>query len=176
MMLMETSLIAHFRMLARYNTVVNDRIYATCHGLTDEEYRKERAGSFRSIHRTLNHLLLGDRIWIARFTGGGVTPALDTVLYDDLPALQAAREAEDRRIENFIAGLTGAFLARELRYLNNAGLPFSDPAPVALAHFFNHQTHHRGQVHVMLAEAGVVPVSLDLHRAIRPHPLQAGAQ
>ena len=66
---MSELLIAHFRMLARYNTIVNQRLYAACAELSDDEYKKQRAGSFGSIHGTLNHILLGDRRWMALFTG-----------------------------------------------------------------------------------------------------------
>ena len=165
-----SSLIAHFQMLGRYNTIINQRLYGACAQLPDEEYRKERSGSFRSIHRTLNHVLLGDRIWMSRFTGHGftMTPGLDTVLYDDFPSLRAARESEDLRIEAFLADLTEAFLGKDFRYVNNAGNLCVDAAPLVLAHFFNHQTHHRGQVHVMLSQTGIKPPSLDMHRAIRP--------
>jgi uncharacterized damage-inducible protein DinB/catechol 2,3-dioxygenase-like lactoylglutathione lyase family enzyme len=160
----------HFELLARYNTIANRNLYDACARLDDREYRKERAGSFRTIHYTLNHILLGDRLWMARFTdtGGMTTPPLGTVLYDDFPTLRAAREAQDAVIEEFMANLTPAFLAMNLDYVNNAGKPQLDPAPLVLAHLFNHQTHHRGQVHVMLSETTVKPPSLDMHRAIRP--------
>src|SRR5215472_14175902 len=95
-------LTAHFQMLARYNSTANERLYAACARLDDCEYRKPRAGSFGSIHALLNHILLGDRIWMARFEGGGsTTPALNTILYEDFAELRAAREREDDRIERF---------------------------------------------------------------------------
>ena len=80
---------------------MNERLYGACSELPDDEYRRERAGSFRSIHGTLNHLLLADRIWMDRFTQEGVvgTPALDTVLYQEFDLLRSARLGEDRRIE-----------------------------------------------------------------------------
>jgi uncharacterized damage-inducible protein DinB len=163
-------LAAHFAMLARYNAVANARLYEVCGQLSDDEYRKERAGSFRSIHRTLNHILLGDRIWMDRFARAGqtTTPKLNQILYDDFPALRAAREAEDSRIEEFMLAMSDAFLAQEFEYVNNAGVLCVDPATVVMTHLFNHQTHHRGQIHVMLSQAGVQPPNLDLHRAIRP--------
>jgi len=179
---MAASLIAHFRMLARYNTIANERLYDACSRLSAEEYRGERAASFRSVHRTLNHILLGDRIWMARFTGTGhaTTPALGGELYPDFSSLRAARVAEDARIEAFLATATEDFLAKEVRYVNSAGEPHADPAALLLAHLFNHQTHHRGQVHVMLSQTAVRPPALDMHRAIRPEaesrlPLGDGA-
>ncbi len=166
---MGASLVTHFQMLGRYNTIVNERLYAVCAELTDEEYRQEGVGSFRSIHRTLNHILLGDQIWMTRFTTTGVTstPALATILYDDFPALRQARVQEDARIEAFLAGLTESFLGSTVTYQNNAGKLFEDSVTLVLQHMFNHQTHHRGQIHVMLSQFGRT-VNLDMHRAIHP--------
>ena len=170
-------LIAHFQMLARYNRIVNQRLFVACAALDDAEYRKQRAGSFGSIHALLNHILLGDRLWMARLTetGAWTTPPLATELYAEFTALRTAREAEDIRIETFMAGLTEQLLGKEFSYVNMAGNPHRDPAPLALAHLFNHQTHHRGQVHVMLSQTLVKPPSLDMHRAIRPDPVAAAS-
>lgn len=166
--------VEHFQTLARYNTIVNQRLYAVCATLSDTEYRKERFGSFGSIHRTLNHILLGDRIWMERFEGGEThTPSLSTILYEDFGSLRAAREEEDGRIERFMNALTEEQLTRTVRYVNSAGIAFADSAPLTMAHMFNHQTHHRGQVHTMLSHAGVQPPSLDMHRAIKPQAATA---
>ena len=169
---METNaLIPHFQTLARYNTIVNQRLYDACSALTDTEYRKERFGSFGSIHRTLNHILLGDRVWMDRFEGAGMTtPPLDMILYEEFPVLLDARQSEDARIEQFMEALTDDFFGREIRYVNSKGVEFSDPAALVVPHMFNHQTHHRAQVHTLLSHAGVKPPSLDMHRAIRPVP------
>jgi uncharacterized damage-inducible protein DinB len=157
----------HFRLLGRYNRIANENLYTACAALSDSEYRKERFGSFGSVHRTLNHILLGDRIWMSRLEGGGATtPPLGTILYEDFPSLRLARVAEDERIEKFLAEMQTDFLGRSLTYVNSAGLTFRDPVPLAIAHMFNHATHHRGQIHVMLSHAGIKPPSLDLHRAI----------
>src|SRR3954470_20005777 len=96
---------AHFRTLARYNRIANERLYEACAQLSEEEHRKQRKGSFGSIHALLNHILLGDRIWLSRFEGGGkTTPALNTVLYEEFAALREARVKEDERIETFFGG------------------------------------------------------------------------
>lgn len=163
------SLIEWFRQLARYNRVANERLYTACAALEDAEYRKTRAVSFGSIHALLNHLLLADRIWMSRFDGGGaVTPPLNTILFDQFRDLRAARIGEDARIERFFNEQDDAFLSREFHYVNNKGLPYSEQAPVAAGHFFNHQTHHRGQLHAMLAQTPAPPPSLDLHRVLNP--------
>ena len=162
-------LLRHFQMLARYNRIANERLYEACAQLSDEEYRRQRRGSFGSIHALLNHLLLGDRIWMSRFEGGGkTTPPLNTVLYDDFAPLRAARVKEDERIESFFQGVGPEFLTRGLQYVNSKGKDRNDDAAMAVAHFFNHQTHHRGQVHVMLAQTPVQAPALDLHWLIAP--------
>ena len=159
----------HFQMLARYNRIANERLYERCSALSDSEYRMKLAGSFGSIHGLLNHILLGDRIWMSRFDGGGqITPPLNTVLYEDFSHLRDARVAEDARIEAFFGSLPSGFAAQSFAYINNQGKSYVETAPVAFSHFFNHQTHHRGQVHVMLSQTPVAPPSLDLHRIVNP--------
>ena len=159
----------HFAMLARYNTVANQRLYEVCAQFDVPALRESRRGSFGSIHALLNHLLLGDRIWMARFQGGGATtPPLGGILFDRFADLRAARVKEDARIEGFFATLPADFFSRSIEYLNFQRKPYRESASVAAAHFFNHQTHHRGQVHVMISQTGVKPPSLDLHRIINP--------
>ena len=158
-----------FRMFARYNRVANERVYDACGQLDPVEYRRSRAGSFGSIHALLNHVLLGDRIWMSRFAGGGsTTPPLNSILFDEFAELRAARVAQDASIEAFFATADESFLARRLAYANSLGKDCLDPAPAAVLHFFNHQTHHRGQVHVMLSQTDVKPPSLDMHRILNP--------
>lgn len=149
---------------------MNARIFEACRGLPEGEFHKERTGSFRSIHRLLNHILLGDRTWMERFTTMRVvtTPPLGEILYEDLESLWQARQAEDARIELFLAGINQNFIGTSIRYINSSGREYNDSAALLLQHMFNHQTHHRGQIHVMLSEAGAKPVNMDLHRAIQP--------
>jgi uncharacterized damage-inducible protein DinB len=163
------NLTEHFQMLARYNRIANERLYAACAQLDQVDYRKERGGSFGSIHGLLNHILLGDRRWLGLFEEGQrATPPLGLGLYDDFDELRAARVREDDRIERFFEGLDAAFWQRTFAYTNSQGKDYLDAANVACAHLFNHQTHHRGQVHVMLSQTPVKSPSLDLHRVIHP--------
>jgi uncharacterized damage-inducible protein DinB len=158
-----------FQMLARYNREANQRLYAACEQISDEEYRRQRAGSFGSIHALLNHILLGDRIWMSRFAGGGqTTPPLNTVLFDDFCALRSAREQEDTAMEAFFRSADSAFLSKSFSYTNSRGRHCIDAAIPSVLHMFNHQTHHRGQVHVMLSQTGTQPPSLDMHRILNP--------
>ena len=155
-----------YRMFAAYNAWANQRIYGVAAKLSDAEYRADRGAFFKSVHGTLNHLLVGDRIWMRRFTGGGEMPdRLDAILHDDFKQLSAARRAEDARIARYIDGLDEAKLASDLRYRTLVNpTTITQPLAFALDHFFNHQTHHRGQVHGLLTAIignGAVP-SLDL--------------
>jgi len=159
---------SHFQMLAQYNALANQRLYAACAQLTEEERQQVRPAFFQSIHRTLNHILVGDRIWLGRFEDKPVQIALDTILYQDFEELRTARFAEDERIVTFTAGLTAEFLASTIEYRNSQGIVYQDSLSLLIAHFFNHQTHHRGQVHDLLTQTQVLPPSLDMHRIINP--------
>jgi uncharacterized damage-inducible protein DinB len=158
-----------FRMLARYNRIANERLYEKCGQLDPVEYRRQRQGSFGSIHGLLNHLLLGDRIWMSRFAGGGnTTPPLNSILFDTFPELRSARATQDEEIESFFAKAGADFLNLQFSYVNNQGKDYVETVPVAVLHFFNHQTHHRGQVHLMMSQTDIKPPSLDMHRILNP--------
>ena len=158
---------------ARYNRLANEALYAACESVPDEARRRDQGAFFGSIHGTLNHLLLGDRIWMTRFAGGEhPSTGLDAVLFDDFRQLREARADMDRRIEAFFADLPAGFLESTLCYVNNAGIATADPASVIVPHFFNHQTHHRAQVHTLLSQLGQAAPVLDLHRVLRPDPIR----
>jgi uncharacterized damage-inducible protein DinB len=152
----------HFDQLAAYNRWANRRVYNDSASLTDEMRKRPVGLFFGSVHGTLNHLLVADYIWMRRFTGEGPQPErLNQILHDDFSALREAREVEDERILAFVTGLDG--YDRVLSYQNSSGKTFQQALGPALAHFFNHQAHHRGQVHAGLTIAGIrEPTSLDL--------------
>ena len=163
------SLISHFQMLARYNSGANRRLYDACATLDDAERTKTRPAFFKSIHGTLNHILVGDRIWITRFRGGKIaSTSLNAILYDNFLELRVAREEEDAEIEIFAGELSEEALSGDIQYRNNEGRVLSDPTALLVAHFFNHQTHHRGQIHDMLTQTGIATPVLDMHRVLRP--------
>jgi uncharacterized damage-inducible protein DinB len=116
------------------------------------------------MHGTLNHLLVADRIWMHRFTGtGSTTDKLNAILHEGFSSLRAARRAEDERIIRFVEGLRDADLEGRIRYRTITNpQDIEQPLAPALDHFFNHQTHHRGQAHCLLtAITGDAP-SFDL--------------
>jgi len=153
-----------FEMLAAYNAWVNERLYDASARIPDGEYRRDRGAFFGSLHGTLNHLLLGDRIWMHRFTGEGEEPKeLDAILYEDFAALRASRRVEDARIDTYITRLSETELAGTIRYRSTRSPAEIEQllAPLLL-HFFNHQTHHRGQAHCLLTEISGEAPSFDL--------------
>ena len=153
----------HFQTFARYNQWANDRLYAAAAALLDADYRADRGAFFRSLHGTLNHLLVADRMWLRRMTGAGNAPdRLDATLFEDFSALRAARAAEDERLIGYVDGLDEARLQTDLAYRNTSGKEFTQPLAQVLAHVFNHQTHHRGQAHTILTGLGRDAPELDL--------------
>ena len=154
----------HYHQLAHYNAWANRRLYDAAAALSDDEYRADKGAFFKSMHGTLNHLLATDRIWMQRFTGEGDAPQrLDAILHDRFDALRQARESEDRRIVAYIESLDEARLAGVIRY-RRVSTPdeFVQPLMPALDHWFNHQTHHRGQAHAILTALGRHAPELDL--------------
>ena len=159
-----------FPTLAAYNRWANRRIYSAAAELSDSNYRADRGAFFGSLHNTLNHILVGDRIWLYRLTGEGDAPdRLDAVLFPDLTTLARAREAEDTRIISYIAGLSDAALAGTVEYANMGGDRFEQLLAEVLVHLFNHQTHHRGQAHALITGFGEAVPSLDLIQFYREH-------
>ncbi|MFO0995133.1 MAG: DinB family protein [Alphaproteobacteria bacterium] len=156
---------ALFTMLADYNAWANARLFAAAAALPDRDYRADRGAFFGSLHGTLNHLLVGDLIWLHRLTGEGTEPAtLDGILHDDLGSLSAARRHEDARFVRYIASLDEATLADGTVTYRSTRNPMEIEQKLAplLLHVFNHQTHHRGQAHgILTMVAGEAP-SLDL--------------
>ncbi len=157
-------LAANFAMLARYNAWANRALYDAAEGLGAAACREARpAAYFGSILGTLNHLLVVDYLWYPRLNGISRSDLkLDQVLHDTLVALRAAREAEDARIIEQVEAIDEAALAADCTFRDSKGNPWTMPVWQILATVFNHQTHHRGQVHGLIKDAGAEPPSLDI--------------
>ena len=137
-----------FRQLASYNRWANARLYAAAIAMPDELYRRPTGVFFTSLHGTLNHLLLTDRLWLKRLTGDGAPPnKLDTILFEDRRDLARARLAEDARLIAVIDRFDDAALTRPFSYRTTSGAQQEQILSDILLHLFNHQTHHRGQAH-----------------------------
>src|SRR5262245_34493737 len=169
---------AHLQRFAAYNRWANARLYEAALALSEDDYRRDVGAFFKSMHATLNHLLLTDRLWLKRLTGEGDHPdRLDAIIHEDRRELALARADEDDRIVRYVASLDDALLAGTPKYSNTSGKSFEQPRCHILVHLFNHQTHHRGQAHTILSICtGKEPPPLDLlimQRGLAPPDLRS---
>jgi uncharacterized damage-inducible protein DinB len=168
------AMLDHYKMFAAYNAWANRILYAEAAALTPAACRENKGAFFGSLHGTLNHILAADRIWMKRFTGSGDVPGrLDAILFEDVEELRQARIAEDQRIIDWIDSLEEQDLAKTISYVTVANpVQISQPLGPGLAHFFNHQTHHRGQCHTILTSLGRPSLVLDLLYFLRAEGAQ----
>jgi uncharacterized damage-inducible protein DinB len=156
----------HLRLMARYNQWQNRSLFREAAVLEDAARRLDRGSYFKSIHGTLSHLMWGDQIWMHRFSGspkpsGGIKDSQQ--LYTDWNTLSAERIVMDQGIIHWAESVSAEWLAGELTWFSGAtGREMSKKNWLLATHFFNHQTHHRGQVHAMLTAAGLKPDDTDL--------------
>ncbi len=179
-------LIDHVRLMARYNQWMNQKVYDTAAKLPDEALREDRGAFFGSVIGTLNHLMVGDLIWLQRLSvlpvayasfekarGLEKPTALDRLLFDSFAELASRREELDELIIRLCGDLSEEDLAQPLPYQNMAGEDFVRAFGSLLLHMFNHQTHHRGQVTTLLSQQGLDVGVTDLLMLI---PVMEGAQ
>ncbi|MEO8630859.1 MAG: DinB family protein [Betaproteobacteria bacterium] len=153
--------------MARYNRWQNESLFREAGRLSDDERRLQRGAFFGSINGTLNHIYWGDCMWLSRFgvvdrprSPNGKASIDEFPRFEDLAA---ARPVLDAKIIAWADALTPEVVARDLIWwsgLQNKNM--SRPTGLAIAHIFNHQTHHRGQVHAMLTAAGAKPDDTDV--------------
>lgn len=149
--------------MARYNAWANHRLFDACAALPEADYLAERPAFFGSLHGTLSHLLVVDRLWFARIVGAAPPHrSLDELPYGDFLGLRVAREAEDAQIVEYIDGWAEADFDRPVTYTTVAGERHTDRLSDLLSHVFNHATHHRGQAHDQLSQTEAAPPPLDL--------------
>jgi uncharacterized damage-inducible protein DinB len=170
-----------YRAFARYNRWMNERLFALCATFSDDERKRDRGAFFRSIHGTLNHLLLTDRAWLWRFTRDAaltesrdaegrpiaLTGRLDQEVYADFDLLRRERARTDAGIEAWVATLDGERLTAPIAYSTTRGERCEHPLWWAVTHFFNHQTHHRGQLTTLLCQLGHDPGVTDMIALLR---------
>lgn len=154
-------------MMAKYNHWQNTNLMSAADALDDAARELDRGSFFRSISSTFNHILWGDRIWLSRFTNVP-GPTKDSILKSvdetvDWQEFKLAREEQDQRILTWASAINDQDLEGELSWYSWAlEREFSKPTNICITHFFNHQTHHRGQIHAMLTAAGQRPGDTDL--------------
>jgi uncharacterized damage-inducible protein DinB len=155
---------AYCTTMARYNQWINERLYAVCATLSDEARKRDRGAFFGSMHRTLNHLLWGDRIWLGRLTGLPCdVPAFGADAIADFSVLRDARRDVDAAMSVWAEGLTPAAIVGELEYRSAVdGKTRRLACALAVVHMFNHGIHHRGQLTTLISQEGVDPGPTDL--------------
>ena len=159
---------SNFELMAAYNQSMNQRLFESASVLSLSELEKDRRAFFRSIMGTINHILVGDTIWLKRFADHNTgfnsleyvrnlpsPTTLDETLYSTFWPLQEARSKMDKVFLDFTSEITESDLSGVLEYKNTKGLHFAKNFGQILQHVFNHQTHHRGQVTTLLTQVGV---------------------
>ena len=165
---MAVSILDQFNLFARYNRLMNRRILEAAAKLSQDDLSRDRGAFFKSVLGTLNHVLVGDIIWLKRFAKHPPSrklleridvceqPAsLDSILCADLESLAAQRAHIDEIIADWIAGLAESDLEDNLVYRNMAGKPQHKPLVSLISHLFLHQVHHRGQATTLISQSGV---------------------
>ena len=166
---------AHIALLARYNEWMNNKLYEAAAARPPDELAADRKAFFGSLLATLNHIAVADTIWLKRFAShprfaaalapvaGLPSPAaLDQLLFDSLAALRERRAFLDRQVLDWAPTLSGDDLDAVITYHRLNGDAHHKPLGQLLLHFFNHQTHHRGQATTLLTQAGVDVGATDL--------------
>ena len=162
------ALLNQFTLFAAYNQLMNQRIFDAATRLTRDELIGDRGAFFKSVLGTLNHILVGDIIWLKRFSahpacretllsvqGLDHPRSLDALLYENLDELNAERARIDRIIIDWIAELSEQDIETSLSYKNMAGIAHNKSLASLISHLFLHQVHHRGQVTTLLSQSGV---------------------
>lgn len=141
--------------MAEYNQWMNQKLYAVCAEIPDDVRKEDRGAFFRSIHGTLNHLLVGDCIWMGRFTHQPFVANVGDQLYSDFAELRQARAETDQQILDWTSHLSDEWLHQNFSYTSGIdGKTRTLPAWLLVTHLFNHQTHHRGQLTTLLSQLG----------------------
>ena len=155
--------ITNFQLLSNYNTWANTKIFSSCKKLDDTEYKKDRRAFFSSIHGTLNHLLVVDKAYISRIKGKdhGLI-SLNQILYENLLQLEEERIKEDKRLVDLVYSLSEKSIHKEITYKGFETGNTTYTINMILLTLFNHQTHHRGQIHNMLSQADIKPPQIDI--------------
>lgn len=152
--------------MARYNLWQNENLLSAADGLSQSEREKDRGAFFGSLQKTLSHLFWGDMLWMSRFADtaapkGGITETTD--LITNWASYRADRKAFDQRILQWAQEVMPVWFEGELTWFSGAiDRELTRPNSLLVIQFFNHQTHHRGQVHAMLTSAGAKPGDTDV--------------
>lgn len=158
----------HFDLFAEYNRLMNARLYDGASQLSDSDLRRDRGAFFKSVLGTLNHILVGDILWLKRFAKHPSSEAalrymvnmerprsLDATLFDELEPLREQRTVVDDIIVDWLGSLVEVDFQGAISYESMSGVRFTKPFASLISHLFLHQVHHRGQVTTLLSQSGV---------------------
>lgn len=152
--------------MARYNRWQNENLLTAADGLSDAERKQDRGAFFGSIEKTFSHLLWADMAWMHRFAGTPLPEgslAESVLLIRDWDAFRQSREQFDNRILQWAQEVPADWFEGDISWYSGAlGREMTKPRSVLVTHLFNHQTHHRGQIHAMLTLAGAKPGATDI--------------
>lgn len=155
---------SYYTTMANYNRWMNQNLYAICTEIPDAKRKEDLGAFFKSIHGTLNHNLVGDLVWMGRFTSQAFVTKLDRELYANFDELKQKRDEIDQDILDWAQHLSPEWLDAPFTYTSISNPVETNTRPVWLlvTHFFNHQTHHRGQLTTLLNQLGYDPGVTDL--------------
>ncbi len=155
---------SYYKTMANYNEWMNQNLYAICAEIPDAKRKEDLGAFFKSIHGTLNHILIGDLVWMGRFTNQPFVTKLDRALYENFDELKQKRKEVDRQILAWAQQLSPQWLDAPFTWtsISNPVKSSTKPAWLLVTHFFNHQTHHRGQLTTLLSQLGYDPGVTDL--------------
>jgi len=149
--------VEQFKIQAQYNKWMNDHFYKLCDSISDEERKRNAGAFFKSIHGTLNHILLGDRLWMSRFHNSSFDiKSLDQELYSNYEELKKQRVITDSNITDYIDSLTDDTLNQPITFVSK--VKHSEHTYIlkdCVLHFFQHQIHHRGQISTLISQLGI---------------------
>jgi uncharacterized damage-inducible protein DinB len=165
---------AYVRTMTAYNAEMNRRLYSASERIADVERRRDRGAFWGSLHGTLCHLLWGDQAWMSRFDNWpkpAVMQKESANLVADFGELQRLRVDADARISDWAGRVTDEWLAGDLGWFSpSVQKELHKPRSFLVAHFFNHQTHHRGQAHALITACGEKTADTDLFIVV-PEPV-----
>ncbi|MFN7945292.1 MAG: DinB family protein [Blastocatellia bacterium] len=150
------------RRLYAYTNWASHKVLDAAAQLSPEEQQRETGASHSSIHGTLVHTMSAEWIWLERWKGTSPPGLWKGAEFADLAAIRTRWEQLEADRQQFIEGLTDQALAEAINYRDTKGNPYSMPLGLLMQHVVNHSTLHRGQLVVMLRQAGVQPPATDL--------------
>ena len=163
---------AYVRTMAAYNAEMNRRLFDASARISGDKRRENRGAFWSSLHGTLCHLVWGDQMWMSRFDNWPKPAAIQkdsAGMIADFDELRRVRIDADAKISDWAGRVTDQWLAEDLVWFSSSvQRELRSPRSFAVTHFFNHQTHHRGQAHALITACGEKTGDTDLFLVVEP--------